>query len=64
MAGAVEVQNGSRRAVNAGGLDAKNGFVDALCRPVVADLHYFEEEQDLGPDPRQGEKVGSGSASK
>ncbi len=27
-----------------------------VCRPVVADLHHFDEEQD--PDPHQSEKSG------
>ncbi len=26
------------------------------CRPVVADSHHFDEEQDLDPDPHYSEK--------
>jgi hypothetical protein len=40
------------RAVDAnyGGVEAQNGALESLhYRPVVADLHHFDEEQD--PDP-------------
>ncbi len=38
-------------------VDAHIGGVEAkmdpwkVCRPVVADSYYFDEEQDLDPDP-------------
>jgi hypothetical protein len=39
------------RALNAhsGYVEAQNGAVKGFCRPGVADLHYFDDEQDLDP---------------
>ncbi len=37
-----------------GCMEAQNGALERVCRPVVADLHRFDEVQDL--DPHQSEK--------
>jgi hypothetical protein len=41
------------RALNAqsGGVEAQNGAVMVLCGPMVADLHHFDDEHDLGSGP-------------
>jgi hypothetical protein len=45
-------------------MDAHIGGVEPyrVCRPVVADSYYFDEEQDLDPDPHYSEKEAYGSA--
>ncbi len=48
-----------------GGVKAKNGALEVLyllCRPMVADLHDYDEEQD--PDPHQSEKSNPGQSEK
>jgi hypothetical protein len=38
-------------------VDTHNAGVEwRVCRPMVANLHQFEEVQDPGPDPHRSEK--------
>ncbi len=41
-------------------LDANNGSVKVeprrVCRPVIADLHHFDEAQDPDPHPHHSDK--------
>jgi hypothetical protein len=53
------------RAVDAGnraGVEAQNGAIDGLyCRPVIADSHHFDKEQDPDPDQHFSKKLKAGS---
>jgi hypothetical protein len=40
-------------------VDAHNIAVGRVGRPVVADSHQFDEEQDPDPDPQHSEKSDS-----
>ncbi len=55
--GGVEVHNGGVEAHNGGveahygGMEAQNGAMGQDSRPVVTDLHHFDEGTGSCPDP-------------